>query len=251
MAALNMNEQKPNYGLDAPKVVQRLLLVGALMLLCGIAAILVRNRIPLAVWFAGPFFGGPAGFFITGMVMIWGSTIGKLRLRDRLIASMRWRGDECVLDVGCGHGLMLLAAAKRLTTGKAIGVDIWQTEDQAGNNRAATLRNARLEGVEGRVELRDGDARQLPFEDQTFDAVLSSWALHNIYDAAGRRQALEEIVRVLKAEGQLVLADIRHATEYAAVLTELRLLEVKLGGPSFIFVFPTRWVIGHKPGRRA
>jgi cyclopropane fatty-acyl-phospholipid synthase-like methyltransferase len=43
------------------------------------------------------------------------------------------RGDETVLDVGYGRGLHLIGAAKRLTTGKAPGVDIWQAEDLSGN----------------------------------------------------------------------------------------------------------------------
>jgi len=38
-----------------------------------------------------------------------------------------------VLDVGCGRGLLLIGAARRLTTGKAVGVDIWQAEDRVGN----------------------------------------------------------------------------------------------------------------------
>jgi len=127
--------------------------------------------------------------------------VGKLRLRDRVIAAIRWRGDERVLDVGCGHGLMLIGAARRLSTGKAVGIDIWQQEDQAGNSMASTQMNARIEGVEGRVELRDGDARKIPFADGTFDVVLSSWALHNIYDAPGRETALREIARILKPGG--------------------------------------------------
>lgn len=49
-----------------------------------------------------------------GLIMIWGSKVGKRLLRDKMIDSISWRGDEKVLDVGCGHGLMLIGAAKRL-----------------------------------------------------------------------------------------------------------------------------------------
>ena len=65
-----------------------------------------------------------------------------------------------MLDVGCGHGLMLIGAAKRLSSGRAIGIDIWQDVDQANNSAAATRRNAELEGVS--VAVRDGDARRIP-----------------------------------------------------------------------------------------
>ncbi len=150
--------------------------------------------------------------------MFWGSKFGKLRLRDKIISSIPWRGDERVLDVGCGHGLMLIGAAKRLTSGKAVGIDLWQKEDQSDNSREATLQNVHLENVTDRIELLDGDARKLPFADKSFDVILSSWAIHNIYDRAGRETAIHEIVRVLKPGGRLLIADIRHTAQYARVL---------------------------------
>src|SRR5262249_42553589 len=130
----------------------------------------------------------------------------------------------------------------KLTTGRAVGIDLWQKEDQAGNSREATLENAAREGVTPRVELIDGDARQMPFEKESFDVILSSWALHNIYDAGGRRRALEEIVRVLKPGGRVLITDIRHAWEYAAVFRSLGLVDVNVSAPTFIFMIPSRSV---------
>jgi ubiquinone/menaquinone biosynthesis C-methylase UbiE len=80
-------------------------------------------------------------------------------------------------------------------------VDIWQSKDQSGNHPEATYKNARLEGVADRVEVKNGDARQLPFEDGTFDVVVSSLVLHNIHDTTERKKAIQEIVRVLKGGG--------------------------------------------------
>ena len=94
---------------------------------------------------------------------------------------------------------MLLSAAKRLRSGRATGLDLWQKEDQAGNSREATMRNAAAENVADRVELIDGDARKMPFVDNEFDVILSSWALHNIYERTGRDAALREIARVSQA----------------------------------------------------
>lgn len=237
---------KPNYGLDAPDVVRRFLLMGGTTVAAGTAAMIIGHEIALARWFVGPCFGAGGSLMATGAVMIWGSKIGKLRLRDKLIAGLALRGDERVLDVGCGHGLMLLGAAKKLTAGRAVGIDLWQKEDQAGNSRDATLQNAALEDVKERIELIDGDARQLPFEKESFDVVLSSWALHNIYDAGGRRRALEEIVRVLKAGGRVSVTDVRHAKEYAEVFRSLGLTEVSVSAPNFTFVIPTRSVRARK-----
>ncbi len=133
---------------------------------------------------------------------------------------------------------MLIGAAHRLGTGKAIGIDLWQMEDQAGNLREATLQNVQLENVQEQVELQDGDARKLPFPDNTFDVVLSSWALHNIYDKVGRIAAVREIVRVLKPGRRAVIIDIHHTKEYAGVLRETHMSKVKRVGPNFLFFIP-------------
>jgi cyclopropane fatty-acyl-phospholipid synthase-like methyltransferase len=69
-----------------------------------------------------------------------------------LLDSLDLRGDEHVLDLGCGRGAVLLMAAQRLTIGRAVGVDLWKTSDQSGNAEAATRRNADAEGVADRVD---------------------------------------------------------------------------------------------------
>ena len=142
---------------------------------------------------------------------------------------------------------MLIGAARRLTSGKAVGIDLWQKADQAGNSREATWRNVQLEGVEKLVELKDGDARKLPFPDGTFDVALSSWALHNIYERQGREAAVREILRVLKPGGRLVIIDIRHTSEYAQVLREAQALDIKRAGPNFLFWIPSSTLSARKP----
>ncbi len=232
---------RADYGIDAPEVVRRFVIIGAVGIIAGILLTLLHNagKIGAADGFASPLISIGGTFLLTACVMLWGSKIGKLRLRDRAINRIKWHGDEKVLDVGCGHGLMLIAAAKNLTSGTAVGVDIWQQEDQAGNSAEATLRNARLEAVADRVELKDGDARSLPFADETFDVVVSSWALHNIYDEAGRAEAVREITRVLKPGGQVIIMDIKHTAEYAQVLRACGMTEIERAGPNFLFFIPT------------
>jgi len=214
--------KRPDYGLDAPGVVRNLAIGGAAALVLAAAAFPL-GWVPLARMAAGV---GIGWLFLAGW-MVWGSKVEKVRERDQLLDSLAWRGDEAVLDVGCGRGLLLIGAAKRLTTGKAVGVDIWQAEDLSGNRPEATQENARLEGVSDRVEVKDGDARRLSFADGTFDVVVSKEVLHNIYNAAERDTAVREIARVLKPGGRLLIGDVRHTGRYAQVLRQSGLEEVR------------------------
>jgi ubiquinone/menaquinone biosynthesis C-methylase UbiE len=163
-----------------------------------------------------------------GCLMLYGSKVGKLRRRDRLLEFVPWTGAETVLDVGCGGGLMLIGAAKRLTTGKAVGINFWQAKDQSNNNPEATLANAGLEGVSERVEVHTSDMRSLRFEDGTFDVILSHWVVHNLEEQQDRKTAMKEMARVLKPGGYMVLADIVHNDEYADAFTEFGLRDVKV-----------------------
>jgi ubiquinone/menaquinone biosynthesis C-methylase UbiE len=124
-----------------------------------------------------------------------------------MLDAIAWRGDERVLDVGCGNGFLLIEVAKRLTSGTAIGIDRWMTG--AGEQTAETAwRNARLEGVGDRVEIKNADARAMPFGDGTFDVIVSSLMLHHAGGRADRTQVLNEMARVLKPGGTLLLYDV-------------------------------------------
>lgn len=222
---------KANYGIDAPGVVTAMLLIGGT---CLLVALLFHSLF----WLAFP----GASMALTGLIMIYGSKVGKLRMRDKLLDSLCLQGDEHVLDVGCGRGLMMIGAARRLTSGEATGIDLWQTRDQSGNSPETTLANAKAEGAESKIKIHTGDARKMPFEDNAFDLVLSSWALHNIPDKQGRREAVAEIVRVLKPGGRIAIMDLGTTREYAAAAREIGLAEISVKGPSFLFVTPT-WTL--------
>jgi SAM-dependent methyltransferase len=211
---------RADYGYDAP---YGLLLFAGLALLAAVFA--------AVFWLQGEnpaVMGGYALFFAANAASFWYTTRrGKLVEWARVLDAIRLRGDEQLLDLGCGRGAVLIAAAKRLENGRATGVDIWNRLDQSGNAREVTLRNAALEGVDGRVQVETGDMRALPFADASFDVVLSSLAIHNIRGNHGRRLAVAEALRVLKPGGRLAIADIRATRVYADELRARGAVDVR------------------------
>src|SRR3954453_4069481 len=224
-----MNENRtPNYGLDAPVAVRNMLIVGALGIISLIARLLgVWSRQDVIAVIARPLMVAGLSGGAGGLWMIYDSKIGKIRERDRYLDKINWNGHERVLDVGCGLGLFLIGAAKRLSTGRAVGIDKWQQEDLSGNNAAGTLSNAMIEGVADKVEVHTGDARKLPFPDASFDVVLSSMALHNIYNAGERQTAVREIARVLAPGGRGLIVDIRHTPKHRPTLRDAGLTDAR------------------------
>ena len=124
-----------------------------------------------------------------------------------IIDGLALRGSERVLDLGCGRGAVLLQVARRLTSGRAVGVDLWRTRDQSGNSIDATRRNAAADNVGDRVELHTADMSDLPFDRDSFDVVVSNVAIHNINEPARRERAIDEAVRVLRPGGRVLIAD--------------------------------------------
>ena len=154
------------------------------------------------------------GIATSTALYIYATKVGKFQVWQRILDELVLQGEETVLDMGCGRGAVLLATAKRLPNGKAVGVDIWQA-DQTDNSPEATRANAEIENVKDRIELHTADMTTLPFANNTFDVIVSSLAIHNIPGHAGRRTALNEAMRVLKPGGRLAIADLWETKQHA------------------------------------
>ena len=203
-----------SYGIDAPYAPVFIAVMTVVVLVMAIISGHWQTFVPITVLLA------VLGFYLhstlRGKFVVWADLLDQLHLR----------GDERILDMGCGRGAVLLMAAQRLTTGRATGVDLWRSVDQSGNSLEATRRNAIAEGVANRVELHTGDMTALPLEDNSFDVVVSSLAIHNINGSAGREKAITEAVRVLRPGGRLMIADIQSTRQHEAQLAKLGMSEV-------------------------
>src|SRR5262247_4760062 len=206
--------RRGSYGIDAPFAPA--FLAGLVILYLVLAIVTGRARFWLVVLFISALEALFIHTALRGKFVVWAELLDGLKLR----------GDERILDLGCGRGAVLLMAAQHMTTGRAVGVDLWRKVDQSGNSAEATQRNAVAEGVADQVELHTGDMRALPLEDNSFDLVLSSLAIHNIPGNTGRDRAISEAVRVLRPGGRLMIVDVRGTRRYEAQLAKLGLNDV-------------------------
>lgn len=184
---------------------------------------------------------GSLGIVASTALYIYATKAGKFVVWSRVLDELRLQGDETVLDMGCGRGAVLLAAAKRLPRGRAIGIDLWRP-DQTDNSPSATLKNADLENVADRIEVHTADMTALPFDDNSFDVVVSNLAIHNIPTRDGRRQALLEAVRVLRPGGRLAIADLWETRQHADHLRELGWRNVRRRNAGWRMWFGGPWV---------
>ncbi|MDP9333701.1 MAG: class I SAM-dependent methyltransferase [Actinomycetota bacterium] len=117
------------------------------------------------------------------------------------------RGNERILDVGCGNGMYLAEFARREHRGAVTGMDL-----SPGMLSAARTRST--------VSLLVGDAQRLPFGDGSYDRVL---AMHMLYHVPDRDLAISEMRRVLLPDGVvLVLTNSRrHLQEMNALIGDV------------------------------
>jgi ubiquinone/menaquinone biosynthesis C-methylase UbiE len=113
---------------------------------------------------------------------------------ELLCEAVELRAGEKVLDVACGTGVTTLAAARRRAD--VTGVDFAPNALEQAKQRAA------FEGI--KITLQEGNAEALPFADETFDVVLSTFGAQFVAD---QEAAASEMVRVCRSGGRIGLAN--------------------------------------------
>jgi SAM-dependent methyltransferase len=242
------------YGVDGDyRLIPAPVVLIGYLLLCLTAAVFAGLWLTSGRMLSGIVAAVVAVLLVAAGLGIWRFSMrGKFEVWARLLTALELRGDERVLDLGCGRGAVLLMAAKLLPRGKAVGVDIWRP-DQTGNSMQATLTNADAEGVAGRIELHTQDMTALQFPDESFDLVVSSLAIHNLPGNNARRVAIDEAVRVLRPGGRAVIADIGFTRLYAARLRQHGMTNVRRRGLGWrgwwgVPLIRTHAVTATKPG---
>lgn len=116
------------------------------------------------------------------------------------------------LDIGCGSGALTIASAKRNPNASMVGCDIWSGGYKTVFSQKLCEQNAKAENVKN-VRFVQGNAIQLPFADESFDAVTSNYVYHNI-TGKDKQQLLLETLRVLKKGGTFAIHDLMSPARY-------------------------------------
>jgi ubiquinone/menaquinone biosynthesis C-methylase UbiE len=137
------------------------------------------------------------------LVEVFNASLGARARRLRILQVLALKPGDRVLDVGSGPGHQAFEMASIVgDTGRVDGVDSAESALEIARNRCSNL---------GNVSFQLGNASQLPFDDATFDAVMSSQVFEYLDDIAG---GLTEMFRVLKSGGRVVI----HDTDWGATL---------------------------------
>ena len=119
--------------------------------------------------------------------------------REELRGSLRASAGESILDLGSGPGFLACELAQEVgATGRIVGVDISSDMNSIASTRIAAA------GLGDRVDILEGDATALAFADATFDAAVSMQVIEYLAEPDA---ALQQLVRVLRPGGRLVIID--------------------------------------------
>jgi ubiquinone/menaquinone biosynthesis C-methylase UbiE len=126
------------------------------------------------------------------------------RLGSDAVQILERRGfRECrILDAGCGFGATALVLARSLPVAEVVGIDLSEPL------LVLARRSAQASDFGHRITFETADVHQIPYEDDSFEAVLNLQMLHIVEDPVAM---LNELERVLAPDGVLFMADIRRS----------------------------------------
>ncbi|HFT5239325.1 TPA: class I SAM-dependent methyltransferase [Yersinia enterocolitica] len=135
-------------------------------------------------------FGDQANAYLTSAVHAQGKDL------QRLAMLLQPHGDAHLLDLGCGagHASFAAAAAVKSVVSYDLSAQMLQVVSQAAADKGLT-----------NIVVQQGLAESLPFDDHSFDIVISRYSAHHWHDVG---QALREVKRVLRPGGRVIFMDV-------------------------------------------
>ncbi|MBN1330932.1 MAG: class I SAM-dependent methyltransferase [Candidatus Heimdallarchaeota archaeon] len=202
-------KEKPKYGNWMPK---KFIFIGLLFslgfTLIAIFVPILGIRIMAAML---ALFCGVNSIYALYAYYMFSYTGGNLQeqIHNQLIKKLLWDGHGKCLEIGCGSASIAIKLAKKIPTASIVASDYWGKTPFEYNEKQCQA-NARIEGVADKIEFQFADATCLPFEDESFDAVISNLTFHEVRRFSGkdRYKLLLEALRVLKKGGYFAFQDV-------------------------------------------
>ena len=127
-----------------------------------------------------------------------GITMPEMKIKHHLVETASINEDSAVLDFGCGTGTLTILVKESCPGAKVTGIDI---DVQILNKAIHKAREKKMD-----ILFLNYDGEKLPFQDSSFNRVVSSLVFHHL-DTDTKQKVLAEIYRVLNEGGQLHIAD--------------------------------------------
>ena len=135
-------------------------------------------------------------------------TLGLDRRYHRLVIQrLALRGNEQILDIGCGTGTLtrdIAAALGNKARSRCTGLDAAEQMIKAAKRKAAGIPNIRFDAAV---------AEHLPYADSSFDAAVSTFFFHHVHLGL-KKKVLAETARVLKPGGRFIIVDVDTPTTW-------------------------------------
>lgn len=128
------------------------------------------------------------------------------RVHHFLVEHLDWDGQGELLDIGCGSGALTIRCAKKYPAAKLTGMDYWSWEWSYAREQCE--HNAAAEGVNDRLTFIKGDASQLDFADERFDAAVSNFVFHEVKSQPDKPELIKEALRVIRRGGVFAFQDL-------------------------------------------
>jgi ubiquinone/menaquinone biosynthesis C-methylase UbiE len=134
----------------------------------------------------------------------------------RILNAASITAEDRVLDLGCGIGNILIALAERIAfSHRPVGVDVSPDLVRIGEHEIARA------GMQNRIRLQVAPATRLPFDDRSFDVVVTSHVLKHLDDEA-LLTSFREVVRVLRPGGRFLLWEFEKSARSALLFWSAR-----------------------------
>ena len=127
-----------------------------------------------------------------------------VKWRKKVVAIVGENNPKQILDIATGTGDLAITMAA-LNPDRVVGLDISAGMLEVGKQKIAKA------NLSDKIEMLVGDSENMPFEDETFDAITVSFGVRNF---ANLDKGLTEIKRVLKPNGKLVILETSVPTKF-------------------------------------